>query len=76
MRAKVIEVNFNNSKNWLFKLRTSDGDECFIMSEPTYKQLNLKSPVNRSILDSADVGSSFIVSIIDTSGVKVVISAK
>ncbi len=76
MRAKVIEVNFSASKNWLFKLRTSDGDECFIMSEPTYKELGIKSPINRSILDSADVWSSFIVSTIDTSGIKVVISAK
>lgn len=76
MRAKVIEVNFSNSKNWLFRLQTLDGDECFIMSESAYKELNLKSPVNKSMLDGADVGSSFIVRTIDASGIKVVISAK
>ena len=76
MRAKVIEVNFSSSKNWLFRLQTSDGDECFIMSEAAYKELDLESPVSRSMLDSADVGSSFIVSTIDTSGVKIVVSAK
>ncbi|KAF7786059.1 hypothetical protein PRUB_a0503 [Pseudoalteromonas rubra] len=66
----------HRGKNWLFKLQTSYGDECFIMNESTYKELNLKSPVDKPMLDGTDVGSSFIVSTTDVSGIKVVISAK
>jgi hypothetical protein len=52
----VIETNFTKSKPWLFKLKETSGDICYIMDADFYKQNGIKSPIDKHKLDTLDVG--------------------
>lgn len=59
MRLKIIEVNFEDDKDWIFKL--SDGyEDYFIMKNNFYYFNKNSSPISKYELDILDVGCSIL----------------
>jgi hypothetical protein len=74
MRLKIIELDFTNKFDWLFKLSNETGHTFYIMSEPFYKNNGLKSPVTKKELDHYDKEQWINASIREIDGKNVVIS--
>jgi translation elongation factor P/translation initiation factor 5A len=56
MRLEVIDTNFLNDFDWLFKLRDEKGSYFYIMNKDFYKTHNIKSPITKNELDYLDKG--------------------
>lgn len=76
MRAKVIDINFYSDKDWVLKLKQSDGIECFAMTKDIYDKLGIENPISKKVLDSVDIGSSFLIETISNGNRNLVIKLK
>lgn len=56
MRMRVVEVDFTDMHDWLFRLLDNAGNEAFIMNKSFYDRHHKKSPVVRQTLDYLDCG--------------------
>lgn len=75
MRLKIIDVNFTNDKNWLFKFSDSFS-EYFVMNDSFYERNGLKSPVTKKELDYLDVGTSILCESKEIDGIKVILKIR
>lgn len=73
MRLKIIDVNFTNDHDWVFKLQDEKGNHFFIMNQLFYKAHGLKSPITKKELDSYDKGQWINVILKEVAGKIIVI---
>lgn len=73
MRLKIIDVNFTDGQDWIFKLQDEEGNHFFIMNYFFYKEHGLKSPVTKKELDSYDKGQWINVILKEVAGKIIVI---
>ena len=74
MRLKIIEKNYTNNFNWMFKLSNEIEDNFYIMHDEFYEYYGLKSPVSRQRLEYLDLGHWLSCNVELINGLKVVIN--
>jgi translation elongation factor P/translation initiation factor 5A len=57
MKLQIIDTNFSNEAEWLFKLLDEQDEEYFIMQNEFYKRFKLSSPITKRELDSLFIGT-------------------
>ena len=60
MRLKVISVNFEKDKKWIFHLVDSDGKDYYIMDSHFYTSHGLSSPIEKYEIDQYDLKKRYI----------------
>ena len=58
MKLKIIDTNFKNDADWLFKLADQEGVIYYILENDFYRQLKIKTPVTKKHLDYYDKGTT------------------
>jgi len=57
MKLQIIDTNFSNKSEWLFKLLDEQDEEYFIMQNEYYKRFKLKVPITKRELDGLFIGT-------------------
>ena len=56
----IINTNFTQGRDWIFKLEDDRGKIHYVMNDGFYKKHQLKSPIIRQHLDNYDKGSTLL----------------
>lgn len=56
MKLKVVDYNFLNTKDWIFKFENERKKVVFVMDDPFYKNAGLKSPLTKQHSDTYVAG--------------------
>lgn len=56
MRLRIVECNFLNSSDWIYKLQDTTGQTFYIMNGTFYKHHRMLNPISKKELDSFDNG--------------------
>jgi hypothetical protein len=56
MELRVVDTNFANTKDWVFKFENEENEIVYAMDDPFYKNYGLKSPINKQHSDTYEVG--------------------
>jgi hypothetical protein len=73
MQLTIVDINFLNSENWIFKLKDLGENNYYILNSEFYKQHNLISPIDKTHLDYLDKGDSITAIVKELKGKNIVI---
>ena len=71
---EVVEVSFGKDTDWIFKLKDKNDSVLYIMEDHFYKNCGIKPFLEKSHLDSVDIGTTISGEINSIENIKVVTS--
>jgi|GEM_PF-2043598 len=72
MKLLIVDTNFYNDKDWIFKLTDDDNSIYYILDTTFYKDLGIETPISKKHLDSYDKGRIINAEVDELSGRNIV----